>query len=115
MPKELPLPLQGVQIRAMTRSLQTRLVVLLQQDHASADDWRRLQLEAIGEYLEGQRRFLALHTELLAVLTSDRDLHRRQRHEARELFLALSELHDVVHAIGRCLADSRGKSPHETL
>ena len=105
MPQQLQAPLHSVQVRASTKSLQKRLAALRDED-ASANDWRQLQFDSMREYLSGQRRFIALHTELLTVLTADRELHRRQRHEALELFLALAELHDLVRAIGAQLTAS---------
>jgi len=90
--------LHSAQVRASTAVLRRRFAAL-RRERAVFRDWRQLQFDATREYLAGQRRFVALHTQLLDVLTRDRDLHHRQRHEALDLFLALSELHDLVTTI----------------
>jgi hypothetical protein len=90
-------------MRARTRSLQARFA-LLREAHAPAHDWRRLHFDSMRAYLDGQRRFIALHTELLSIFTADRELHHLLRQEALELFLALSELHVFVLQLGAELA-----------
>jgi hypothetical protein len=66
---------------------------------------RRLQYDAVTALIAAQRRFVALHGEIVAVLRSNRELYRRLRLESLELTLQCDALRELVRMIERSIAN----------
>ena len=64
---------------------------------------RRLQFDAVAAFVEAQRKVVALHNELIAMLRADRALYQQQRVESLELSLACDALHELVRDIERVM------------
>lgn len=93
-----------------TRGFQEKMASLL-KEHAGIRLWRLLQFDILRAYLDGQRRYIALHTELLCLIKSDHALRLSLHEEALKLFAALSDFYVVVRSIGSQIAAMEAAPP----
>lgn len=89
-------------MRSETSALRTRLKQLANPQTTS--ELRRLQYDAVASLVDAQRKLVALHGELLALLRADREQYRQQRVESIELALACDALRELIREIERALS-----------
>lgn len=76
---------------------------LLVIDRAHELAWRLLQLDVNAAFVHGQQEFVKLHTEILAVLRTDRPVYDRLRIEVRLLSTELDALRALIRAVDRAV------------
>lgn len=79
---------------------------LLSRHGGTVFAWRELQHDAVSVFVEAQRKLVALHGELIAILRTDRELYQQHRIESLELSVCCDSIRELIREIERGLTSA---------